>query len=582
MSDESSSDASWHSRQLENVKQSGAKQLKEVAKGHHVLGLVYWLAVSLLLYDAFRAFPRAAGSLSAALIMYSVLAVIVWFMLRNASNTRYLSRSLIVAVVVMVFVPLLGALAAGPLARLLGNIPFFSTATPLIIQWWVPLIIAYFAGLPGFVARLIEGMDSWITKSARFIHAVASVLVLLAVLLPIGAGLADAVGPTTAAVPLDAVSPMDMLSSMWGVVSSAGSSVWGGVTSQYNESFAHATQRAYTGQVERQQGRPLGVFLRDVQPARRTYSFDVHNDSLEVAGGEEQVLWFGRIEWSTFAEAMNISVGCLYEYPIRGSDARGSIEGIARPSDPITARFTGSESEVADFDCRVNLDEVLAQAGEYGATRGEFYTTIDFPFETWGYATLTFMESGYVTELLRDGRSPAQVLGLSRYVDALYTPGPLSLGMFDRQPLPLRVDVQDERSNFLPSFGVTLRNAWMGRGEVSSFDELVLQVPDVFVLTTTGTSPCAGYTGKPEVYTSSYQGDVIPDGYRWYVFTNMNSSSDSSVQQTIRCEMKPRGDDWGLLLHPDLSARQFTFVARASYNYHLRSRVPVSIGVSRI
>lgn len=582
---EESSSGSSSSSKFSSFKASAKENLKKTVRHEDAwMGFLVILLVLVLYYDAVHnGFARAGASLTAWLVIYSVFGVLLWLSLRGGVDDLSLAKMLVPRVILMVVTPILARLLADTLSSFISQYIFFASLTAQGIAWWTPLIIMYFWGLPGFATSPLKGSENFLAKIANVVHTVAVLLVILALIVPLGNAIGETSVAQSAGVSEYQYEPLtagEMLWTFWDVLADSTITVIGGVRSEYNESFSYATQRSYTGQVERQQGRALGVFVRDLRPEKSLYHFDVReNDSLAV-GTDRQVLWFGDLEASTFADEMNVSLGCVYEYPVQGSDEREEVIGSVRPNRPLSIRYTGSEfTDVYPFDCSMSMQEILAEAGAL-ATRGQFYTTANFSFETWGYSTVTFMDSQVINEYRREGTDPARELGIESTVQSVYTPGPLSLGMLDRQRLPFRVDLQQPDSNYLPAFGVTLQNRWQAQGEVTSFKELVLQVPEVFEL---DTADCAGYEGAVDHRTRGAQlGELeVPDGFRWYVFEDINMSADVS-QKTIRCPLRVRGGEWGRLLGADLSPQQFTLVARASYDFETRTRAPVSLTVSRV
>jgi hypothetical protein len=201
------------------------------------------------------------------------------------------------------------------------------------------------------------------------------------------------------------------------------------------------------------------------------------------------------------------------------------------------------------------------------------------------------MDRSVITSYRREGKDPARELGVDSYVRARYTPGPVSLGMLDRQQLPIGVNTQNPDSTFIPAFGVTLENLWSGRGEVTHINTLVFQVPEPLMLLT---DECSGYvddTGRNRpvdirnagssgnlVFSTEGVDSEVPPGYTWYEFTDINFSEDERLR-TIRCPMTVVDDRYDELMAPDLSVQEFTLVALADYQY--RSQTPVSVSLRK-
>lgn len=559
-----------------------AKQ-KVVGSGSIILPFI--VGVLVFFADISLGFARSGTYLVSFFGAYAVVGLVTYMSLRDTYSSKWLVKHCLMLTLISLLVPYLLSLLAGFLSQQVYSFAgfFLSDLVAKLTSGYAPIIFVYFLGWPKFLFDHAIEAGGGLGKVAGTINFVVIIVVFAAVLLPFMSALSESqavAGLGVSGYEYEPISLGAMASDSWNVVRNTSSSIYGGVTGEVNNSFAQATQRGYTGQVERQQGQRLGVFIRDVSPAKRLYYVDANEDgSLSVAPGEQEILWYGTMEASTFADEMNVTLGCMYELSSRGENDT-IIQGSARPSGSIVVRYTGQDfTDVYPFDCTVGVEEIL-EINSSRPTSGQFYTTADFPFETWGYATLTFMDAQNIIALRRDRQDPAQVVGVDRTVQAVYTPGPLSLGMFDRQPLPLRVDLQSPDSNFLPAFGVTLQNVWAARGEVTSFEQLILQLPEEFEL---DTEECAGYTGDVEHRTRGalVNNEEVPEGFRWYVFSDIEVSERDN-RRTIRCPLQVRGGEWSRLLNPDLSAKQFSFVARASYNYSTRTRVPVSLGVARI
>lgn len=559
----------------------GLSSAKQSVAGSGSIAAPFLVGLGVFLADAFfGGFNRTGNYLYIYGIAYSVVGFLTFMSLRGSADTAWLRRHCALLTGVSWLLPLFLSLAAGFLSENAFAAAGFFTADLLakLMSPYMPLIFVYLVGWPKFLFEHAAAAGGGLGKFANIVHTIAIFLIFLAVLLPFMSALQQSELARQAGVSgyqFDKVSFGDMIGDAWGLLGKTTDSVWQGVTGQVNDSFAAATVRPYTGTVERQQGRLLGVNVKDVRASKPVYNFLQEDGELRV-DADSQALWFGTVEARTFAEDMNVSLACLYEYSPRGSREQEQVVVPARPED-ISVSFTGDFVDSYPFDCAVPLQGILDAAGEQ-ALYGQFFTTADFSFQTWGYSTVTFMDRSVITELRREGKDPARQLGLNSYVQAKYTPGPVSLGMLDKQPLPFGVDLQEPERNNLPPFGVTLQNTWYGRGEVTQLHELILQVPEPLVLDTTS---CSGYEGQVQERLSGFlQDGEVPEGYRWYVFEEVVFEEDQQLK-TIRCPLRVQGDSWERLLGADLSARQFTLVARAKYDYMSKTPVPVRLGAER-
>lgn len=332
------------------------------------------------------------------------------------------------------------------------------------------------------------------------------------------------------------------------------------------------TVAPYTGEVERQQGARLGVFVREQQAIRPVYELLMVDQELRERGPmEERVQWYGTIEARTFAEDLEVGLTCVYDpqhFSIRDDDdAPDPFRTPARPQ-RLSVFYTGEFVDEYSFDCSIPL----AAVADTNEPSGRFLLEADFDFQTWGYATLAFMERDILTEYRRSKKDPAREIGVEPRVRAIYTPGPLTLGMFDKVPQPIGIDVSNPDANFLPAFGVTLQNAWVTQGEVTRIDSLILQVPEPFELVTDD-SACIGGDGRPPVITTQgYNDRSVPEGYTWYRFDDLTFPDERQLR-TIRCPLTVPDRRWTEVLGSDFSPRAYTFVALAEYHYITQSPV---------
>ncbi|MFT4250543.1 MAG: hypothetical protein ACMXYD_04225 [Candidatus Woesearchaeota archaeon] len=370
---------------------------------------------------------------------------------------------------------------------------------------------------------------------------------------------------------------------VWGDGVGLATGAFNGTSSLFGDRLDEATARHYTGTVEQQQGQQLGVSVREQRSIRPTFYFG-QDESREVfvQNADQSALWFGVVEARTFAEDMPIELSCVYEVPARRGEQVISVPGVARPSSLRVTYTGGTFADRYPFDCTVSLQDILDQTSDQNRLSGQFFTRTTFDFQTWGYSTISFMDRDVITALRRENRNPAHELGIDPVVQAKFTPGPISLGMMDRQQLPLAVSVDDPASSFIPAFGVTLSNSWHTLGEVKQLHQLVLQVPDPLLL---DVSSCRGNVDRDgnSIAPASQSGflDGVPDGYTAYVFSGIAFSPEDQLR-TIRCDLSVRNDDVSLLLGPDLSPQQFTLVALAEYTYETSTPAPVSLGVERL
>ncbi len=553
-----------------------ASRVKKESLGEGMVVLPFLLGLTVFFYDILSGFPRSGMYLGYFFGAYAFVGVVTYVFLRQSEDTSWLWKHCAILTGISWLLPLFMSLAAGFLSENLYNLGgfFLSDLLAKLMSPYAPMIMVYIAGWPHYLFDEAVKAGGGLGKVAGFVNGLVIFLIFLAVLLPFVSALQSSEAAQAAGISgyqFEQVGFREMLTDARDLVMDAGRGAVSGVVGGVNETFSGATQRAYTGQVESQQGRPLGVYVRSTEPTKNR--FYVHRDEEGVLSLEDpSVVWWGDLEASTFADEMDVSINCAYPYRSEGDEKM--IMEPARPNE-VAVAYTGEFVDSFPFDCTFPLERVL-EVTDSQVPQGQFYTVTNFSFETWGYSTLTFMDAAVMDELRREGTNPARAIGIDRMVRSMYTPGPVSLGMLERQPLPMRVDLQNPDRNFLPAFGVTLQNAWHG-GEVDRVHELILQLPEQLLL---DTDACTGDSGPVEHRTRGaiVSDDEVPEGFRWYVFSEFSFSDDQQLK-TVRCPLRVQGDDWSSLLGADLSPQQFTLVARASYDYSASTRVPVSIGV---
>ncbi len=436
----------------------------------------------------------------------------------------------------------------------------------MVTSAYLPLIVMYYAGFTHYV--LDQASHRW--KAAYYLNNLITLFVILLIFVPLFTALASSPQLQRYGVSGEQVPGFSqMFSDSWHFITGTYHKVVSGVQNKVNQTLQPIT---YTGTVEQNQGAQLGVFITDVNPIKDVFVIDQAKDGTRSIGQDKNVQFFGTVKARTLANDFPLQLSCLYTW-------QGGKQPVTVPAQPshLTVPFTGSNGlEQFPFNCRIPMSS-LPYADANGLS-GQFWVRANFSFDTWGYVTFTFMDRQQMTALLRDGKDPATYLGLpSSMPIAKYTPGPVSLGMATMSQ-PIGVNTQDPSSNVLPSFGVTLSNAWAGQGNITHIARVILQVPDPMQL---DPNNCAGLDFKHvDVYAQAGPtpyGNVTP-GYTWYVFDDVGTPGATYLTMTCPLKLKD-GKSWSSLLGPDLSSQQYTLVARTTYDYLLQRTAPAQFRV---
>lgn len=543
-----------------------------------------WLTVILsfviFAFDVWLNFARTGSYLTQFGLLYFFLGFLIWYQLRSAGVDgthafwavarrwffAFLAPFLLVAYDQSILLRYESLFGQGA----------FTIFMALLTSKYLPLLLLFWGGFAHWSLDQAARSGGRGSGFASGVNIVLVLAVLLSILLPIFESL-EASGRFEQSGTYEVPGFGDMFKDIVGVFKRTWDTAVQGASTRVNGSIAAVTQPYYTGQVERQQGLPLGVFIREQRAILPVFTYDRLNDTI-LPPGDRAVTWFGEVQARTFSAEFPVELSCLYEV----SDVEFSFP--ARP-DRFAVHYTGDYAEEFPFSCEIPMAD-LPHADARNLT-GRFSARANFSFSTWGYTTLTFMDRDFMTALRRDNVEPARYLGIDPRPVARYTPGPVGLGM-ETVPQPLGISTNPDRSsqtNFLPSFGVTLSNAWSSQGEITHLHALVLQVPQPLEL---DTQKCSGLTGgrqprvlmEGESYDATNQfGEIeqVDDDYVWYLFEDIDLGEAS--YKTIQCPLIVR--DWSALLGPDLTPRQYTLVARAAYDYMTEANAPVRVGLEQ-
>lgn len=553
-----------------------------VASGANISVLLFVLAIFLADIFVPPAFNRSTGSSLAFLLLYSLAGIFVYVKYKSEVDVVDLRKEVILRTLLSWGTPILIILVGTRVVPIIPNA--YAAAITNYTGVWAMILLTYNFGWPRLIMSIVGEGKGFFASFARILNNVATFVIIFFFAAALFGGLQyggvlDSLGVDSYDYETVSVGQITTQAGLFFV--NLGNNTWNLATGRVNDTsslfsnqFEQATARQYTGTVENQQGKMLGVRIQRQEALKPVFEFEQLEDgSVNVL--DSQVIWFGEVEARTFADEFPVELSCVY------ADTRGEViyQEPARPQE-LMVFFTGDAADIYPFECVMDMQSIKENTNEGTDLRGRFATVADFDFQTWGYATLSFIDRDILTELRRQGRNPARELNVDSPIVARYTPGPVSLGMFDRQQLPIGVTPQDPERTILPAFGVTLRNSWSGRGQVEELHRLVMQVPRPLMLdvnSCTGNVDAAGDPVYPEILSGLAE---IPADYRWYEFTNLHFDEQQQLR-TVRCPLAVEQNDYSLLIEQDLSAKQFTLVAQADYTYRSETVAPARLSLVR-
>jgi len=335
-------------------------------------------------------------------------------------------------------------------------------------------------------------------------------------------------------------------------------------------SWAAATGDYYTGQVDAAAQKRLGVYLGQLRPSESVF---YANTPVSV---------YTTITAETLDKPLTIRVSCdatpqTLPVIILGTTIDVPTIPVVLETEPVPATtirpqdtFEVITADQFDVDCIWSKDKL----------RPAPYTIklkTDFDFSTRAYKKLYMISRDRLREYRRQNVDPlAQVP--DRNAPAIYTSGPLRVGIGTQQEQQPNALVQPiaigERNEPLPTWGITLQNAWEGK---------VLEITDVFIFIPEGITvvdpegakawakaDCKALTEEEQVACD----DALVDVYRLTQEELALSWYRNLTTKTIRVHVEA-SDPEKILGRAPLAVQNFK--ANVHYRYGLERSLTVSV-----
>jgi hypothetical protein len=308
----------------------------------------------------------------------------------------------------------------------------------------------------------------------------------------------------------------------------------------FTELFNRATDPGayYTGQVEQNKRLPLGVYINNLRPQDKT----INNDT--------DIIVFGNIKAATFAkEDIPVDPGCVME-------RKNPVAAIVNP--PRLDLIYGTSQT---FECTFPVNSLQWQRGTY-----TIKASATFPFETWAYIPYTFVDEERARNIARQGKDVKQVLGIQEQPVAIYTSGPIKVGM-GGSDMPVLVRPQGDP--IIPAgtrIGITIDPGW-DKGHLNYVDRIELKVPKPFAL-----GKCDRERDEEPTI------DPNDELYNVYTFKN-NDTGLVTTYTSITCPLQiPKENaNEALLLVSEGDKVERSFVAVVRYKYTVEERTTVTV-----
>lgn len=339
---------------------------------------------------------------------------------------------------------------------------------------------------------------------------------------------------------------------VWEIITDGFSKTWQGIIGipgNVTRQIRLATDPQYESQVEQNEYGPLGVQLESLQTTSKNYFKPQNIDA------------FVTIKGQTFTGWVVVENSCYLE----SQKNEGKI-----PKGYDT--FTITNYDVRQIPCSFG-QEVYENIDLSKKTAYQVYFSSKFNFETWGYLTYSFIDRNIRDGFLNEKKDIYQFYGLDRLPKAVYTSGPVELGLVDKSnPLSMPYSI-DPDNPILPLFGITIKNK-DPYGKVIRINELEFKLPTPLKIKKDSCTP----TGRA---VFSYPEKPTNGFYTYSLDTSkpMFFSRDETYI-TIQCIMeleqennKPKVGEF--LGQGGVSIN--TLSARVNYDYEIIKSTPISI-----
>jgi len=315
-------------------------------------------------------------------------------------------------------------------------------------------------------------------------------------------------------------------------IQNIGTGVNGSINKLYNDTLG----QYYTGQVE-QNKEVTGVFITEFESKDTLYE-------------NQQINLYGLISARSFVDEIKLAVTC------KAQNTKNSTDIILGTTDPteVTVYQQDQQGVICTF--------------ENGLPTGDYKInlTADFNFETWAYATYTFMDRDFVNSIRQGGENVNDKFDIDQKTRTIYTNGPVMLGLNENLLMPISLTTDITEINKVP-VGMTLDNKQASsttKGTINAVDTFQLRIPKLFYL-----DKCTKTYSPPQTDANSPDYDV-------YTFANINPSLSQSYM-SVSCNLGISPNDAAQLLGLKGGKAVVSIIGTAKYNYELSKQITIKV-----
>jgi len=514
------------------------RQGQEYQGGREMLVL---LAMIFHAFDAFIfGFEINAKTIISRALMYATLAIITHAVLKEHDAFGAIKEYGFWALIPVFFIPVFYYL----LSLIKVNADFAHNISAVILA--IPIYLIYLMYMKGCNHEFYGGWDflknivspiSW--AKVYFIFLVFLVIFSAITLFPQVTELGET---PRIAINEGGKAFVELTKNTWTKVSEAITGTGGIIKDRYWELWNQSMGERYTGQVEDEYRARAKVEITNFELKGQKYYEGV------------PVFFFPIISARSFGDdRLRIDYNCT-AYNV--SNKSQNVKGNVNPNSPIIIE----KYDDVGTTCEFNTDTTnMLSAGSYIVE-----VNARFEFETWAYTRYAFMEKSYANSVRAGGDDVNIKFDVPRNPPAaIYTGGPVMLGMNQNINLPISVDYSKGAS--FP-VGMTLENKEISKGEIINVKEFKLYVPSAIEV-----SP-----GRCTVDSTPTRTTDPDTGYNVYSFSVPPNRPKQSYL-TMDCAMMVSSANVNNLLADPNGVTGATIMGKVKYEYVLKETKRIRI-----